>query len=262
MNMDANNPNGEEAPKLEDFLGGCCCYSTSPPPPDHHEEEEEEEPKQVNYSQTNVNINVPPPIFDTTTSYNITSSRQFQRGVDGYGYFSTNPATSSPFYHPQTTSLIPPPRPATSSEQFQSSADDNDPNPVSIMHHLHVPFETSYNSVSGFKSWLRQTPFHLLDKYPTTTHLQSLSLTMTPPSSQQPEAGLVPSSSNLQLLPAAADDTRKRAAMPKSTGTNREPVPRKSIDTFGQRTSQYRGVTRHFSLLLLVCHHIWSIDIF
>ena len=24
----------------------------------------------------------------------------------------------------------------------------------------------------------------------------------------------------------------------------REPVPRKSIDTFGQRTSQYRGVTR------------------
>ncbi|GAU32106.1 hypothetical protein TSUD_358130 [Trifolium subterraneum] len=39
------------------------------------------------------------------------------------------------------------------------------------------------------------------------------------------------------------EDPRKRS-LSKSNAA-REPVPRKSIDTFGQRTSQYRGVTRH-----------------
>ncbi|GFP90586.1 ap2-like ethylene-responsive transcription factor ail1 [Phtheirospermum japonicum] len=42
----------------------------------------------------------------------------------------------------------------------------------------------------------------------------------------------------------AMADLRKRAAAAKS-GEAKEPVPRKSIDTFGQRTSQFRGVTRH-----------------
>lgn len=38
-------------------------------------------------------------------------------------------------------------------------------------------------------------------------------------------------------------DNRKRPAVAKTLP--REPVPRKSIDTFGQRTSQFRGVTRY-----------------
>ncbi|XP_057977309.1 AP2-like ethylene-responsive transcription factor AIL1 [Malania oleifera] len=42
-------------------------------------------------------------------------------------------------------------------------------------------------------------------------------------------------------MPAPAD-SRKR---PVGKSLAREPVPRKSLDTFGQRTSQYRGVTRH-----------------
>lgn len=252
MGMEAN----EEPPKLEDFLG--CCYSTSPLNQHHHqhqEEEEEEDPKQFNYSQINVNMNIPPPSLDTTSYYNVATSRQIQTASEG-GYFGANPISSTPFYHSHSTAnLIPPSRLPTSTQLFQSSGDDeSDSNPVSV----HIPFETTttttttYNSVSGFKSWLRQTPPHLLNtsSTPTAPHFQSLSLTMNSPSSQQPEGGSMvsSSSSNLQLIPAAAaaaDHTRKRPAVLKSTTAHREPVPRKSIDTFGQRTSQYRGVTRH-----------------
>ena len=38
------------------------------------------------------------------------------------------------------------------------------------------------------------------------------------------------------------NEITRKGSMAKSLA--REPVPRKSIDTFGQRTSQYRGVTR------------------
>ncbi|XP_039139251.1 AP2-like ethylene-responsive transcription factor ANT [Dioscorea cayenensis subsp. rotundata] len=40
----------------------------------------------------------------------------------------------------------------------------------------------------------------------------------------------------------ALDSTKKRGT---GKGGHKQPVHRKSIDTFGQRTSQYRGVTRH-----------------
>ncbi|XP_052182766.1 AP2-like ethylene-responsive transcription factor AIL1 [Diospyros lotus] len=86
---------------------------------------------------------------------------------------------------------------------------------------FHVPFDGA-TSAAGFKSWLRGAPF-------AGEKSSALSLAMTP--SSQPAAS-----------PSPAADGRKRLAM-KSAG--REPVPRKSIDTFGQRTSQYRGVTRH-----------------
>ncbi|KAK6148745.1 hypothetical protein DH2020_016270 [Rehmannia glutinosa] len=42
---------------------------------------------------------------------------------------------------------------------------------------------------------------------------------------------------------AVTADVKKRAV--EKSGAVKEAVPRKSIDTFGQRTSQYRGVTRH-----------------
>jgi AP2-like factor (ANT lineage) len=41
------------------------------------------------------------------------------------------------------------------------------------------------------------------------------------------------------------EDPRKRSLT--KSNAPREPVPRKSIDTFGQRTSQYRGVTRYIN---------------
>ncbi|XP_077233899.1 AP2-like ethylene-responsive transcription factor ANT [Tasmannia lanceolata] len=70
--------------------------------------------------------------------------------------------------------------------------------------------------------------------------LQSLSLSMSPGS--QSSCVTAPQ----QISPAETDcvalETKKRAA---GKVGNKQPVHRKSIDTFGQRTSQYRGVTRH-----------------
>ncbi|GKV20022.1 hypothetical protein SLEP1_g30202 [Rubroshorea leprosula] len=70
--------------------------------------------------------------------------------------------------------------------------------------------------------------------------LQSLSLSMSPGS--QSSCVTAPR----QISPTAAEcsavETKKR--MVGKTG-QKQPVHRKSIDTFGQRTSQYRGVTRH-----------------
>ncbi|XP_008796976.2 AP2-like ethylene-responsive transcription factor CRL5 [Phoenix dactylifera] len=72
--------------------------------------------------------------------------------------------------------------------------------------------------------------------------LQSLSLSMSPGS--QSSCVTAPP----HLSPAAANDymaldgSKKRGT---GKGGQKQPVHRKSIDTFGQRTSQYRGVTRH-----------------
>ncbi|XP_034692550.1 AP2-like ethylene-responsive transcription factor AIL1 [Vitis riparia] len=68
---------------------------------------------------------------------------------------------------------------------------------------------------SGFNSWLRQTPF----------------------SGEKSSSCASADQSNNSA------ESRKRQVGGKAL--TREPVPRKSIDTFGQRTSQYRGVTRH-----------------
>lgn len=70
--------------------------------------------------------------------------------------------------------------------------------------------------------------------------LQSLSLSMSPGS--QSSCVTAPR----QISPSGTDsvvalDTKKRG--PAKLG-QKQPVHRKSIDTFGQRTSQYRGVTR------------------
>ncbi|XAR67583.1 hypothetical protein NMG60_11002394 [Bertholletia excelsa] len=86
-------------------------------------------------------------------------------------------------------------------------------------------------SVSGFKSWLRRTTqYSGPDKKPSEANeggasVQSLSLAVVP-------AG----------PPRGAAEGRRRPAVKSAA---REAMPRKSIDTFGQRTSQYRGVTRH-----------------
>ncbi|XP_023872648.1 AP2-like ethylene-responsive transcription factor ANT [Quercus suber] len=70
--------------------------------------------------------------------------------------------------------------------------------------------------------------------------LQSLSLSMSPGS--QSSCVTAPR----QISPAGTEcvamETKKRG--PGKVG-HKQPVHRKSIDTFGQRTSQYRGVTRH-----------------
>ncbi|KAL0395846.1 UNVERIFIED_CONTAM: AP2-like ethylene-responsive transcription factor ANT [Sesamum calycinum] len=70
--------------------------------------------------------------------------------------------------------------------------------------------------------------------------LQSLTLSMSPGSRSSSLNG------SQQIPPAMADcmgwENKKRAP---GKGDQKQIVHRKSIDTFGQRTSQYRGVTRH-----------------
>ncbi|XP_009394291.2 AP2-like ethylene-responsive transcription factor CRL5 [Musa acuminata AAA Group] len=70
--------------------------------------------------------------------------------------------------------------------------------------------------------------------------LQSLSLSMSPGS--QSSCVTAPAQVSSTTEPMAFDTTRK---MRPAKGCQKQPVHRKSIDTFGQRTSQYRGVTRH-----------------
>ncbi|KAD4888301.1 hypothetical protein R6Q59_034640 [Mikania micrantha] len=76
--------------------------------------------------------------------------------------------------------------------------------------------------------------------------LQSLRLSMSPGCSQSSSCVTV---SQQQMTPAinvtepVVMDTKKRGSV--KVNQHKQIVHRKSLDTFGQRTSQYRGVTRH-----------------
>ncbi|KDP40705.1 hypothetical protein JCGZ_24704 [Jatropha curcas] len=206
----------EEGPKLEDFLG---CYSNSPSDETKVYCQEDQIPTQNHINRINVNV---APAFTTTNNGDIDTS-------SGENLTNASSLVQSYNHHyndnPQT--LIP-------NDNLQHC----DPNP-SLSHNnsiYHVPFESNGTCVSGFKSWLKQNPFSS-DKSSNEVNncnFQPLSLTMSPSS----QNGLV-AVSPLQVI-----DNRQR---PTTVGKSlvREPVPRKSIDTFGQRTSQYRGVTRH-----------------
>ncbi|OMO70649.1 hypothetical protein CCACVL1_18743 [Corchorus capsularis] len=205
----------EEGPKLEDFLG--CCYSNSPSEDQtkvYCQTQQQEDQTQNNVS-TRINVNVAP-------CYN----GDMENGED----FSNPSSLIQAFhYNENTQTLIP-------SENLHQC----DPNPNHNQNNgiYHVPFDGA-TSVSGFKSWLRQTPFSSGKNGSSTegsnNNFQTLSLTMSPTSQNG-------SSTIDAIAPLEVVDTRKRSG---GKTLAKEPVPRKSIDTFGQRTSQYRGVTRH-----------------
>lgn len=73
--------------------------------------------------------------------------------------------------------------------------------------------------------------------------LKPLSLSMSPGSQSScvtaPQQQITSASENEHLV---LEHSKKRA---NEKGGEKQPVHRKSIDTFGQRTSQYRGVTRY-----------------
>ncbi|KAJ7568768.1 hypothetical protein O6H91_01G047200 [Diphasiastrum complanatum] len=71
--------------------------------------------------------------------------------------------------------------------------------------------------------------------------LQSLTLSMSQ-SSNHPTSKGVDSAANAERSPHGA---KKRSPAAGSNQINTEASPRKSMDTFGQRTSRYRGVTKH-----------------
>lgn len=88
--------------------------------------------------------------------------------------------------------------------------------------------------------------------------LQSLSLSMSPGS--QSSCVTAPR----QISPASTEcvvaiETKKRG--PTKVG-QKQPVHRKSIDTFGQRTSQYRGVTRFVISTVSVTYYIFILLFF
>ncbi|KAG0482383.1 hypothetical protein HPP92_010467 [Vanilla planifolia] len=72
--------------------------------------------------------------------------------------------------------------------------------------------------------------------------LHPLSLSMSPGSQSSCITAPQHLSSPVASDSLALDVSKKRGA---AKGVQKQPVHRKSLDTFGQRTSQYRGVTRH-----------------
>ncbi|XVE51868.1 hypothetical protein DITRI_Ditri02bG0075700 [Diplodiscus trichospermus] len=202
----------EDGPKLEDFLG--CCYSNSPSEETKACCRTQEDQNQNSVPAARINVNVAP-------SYN-------SHGDTESGENFTNPSSliQTYLYNENPQSLM------ASDHNLQQC----DPNPNHNQNGgmYHVPLESA-TSVSGFKSWLRQTPFSGgkgSAEASNNCNFQTLSLTMSPSS----QSGLA------AIAPLEEVDSRKR---PVGKTFGRDPVPRKSIDTFGQRTSQYRGVTRH-----------------
>uniref|UniRef100_A0A803LDE4 AP2/ERF domain-containing protein n=1 Tax=Chenopodium quinoa TaxID=63459 RepID=A0A803LDE4_CHEQI len=99
-------------------------------------------------------------------------------------------------------------------------------------HYSSSPFDGA--AISQFKSWLRQTPPTV--EHTTTTHFSGI------------DNGVQPQPLSLSVSPMVGleevTDVKKRGQA-KLVNGGRELVPRKSLDTFGHRTSQYRGVTKH-----------------
>ncbi|XP_058108578.1 AP2-like ethylene-responsive transcription factor AIL1 isoform X2 [Magnolia sinica] len=215
-----------DGPKLEDFLGG---YSNTTPDNTHNNTSTQPPLSSFNHQpyyqnpSPRINVNVPPTSFNTTPierdDYNIQTSSPLIPAFHHQAHHQNYTESSQP--------LIP-------------SAHLQNPNNI-----YHVPIDGGggATSIAGFKSWLRQGQFPA-DKSPAGSdvadkcNFQSLTLSMSPgPQGGGGTAGIacvVPS-------PMAAEN-RKR---PVGKSIGRDPIPRKSIDTFGQRTSQYRGVTRH-----------------
>ncbi|CAI8607912.1 unnamed protein product [Vicia faba] len=118
----------------------------------------------------------------------------------------------------------------------------------SLIHSFHHPYNDNnnnhhalINNSTMYKSWMTQTQFSegKSSNDGNGCSFQSLNLTMSPSVPNGVSVGGVGAISNVQMN----EDPRKRSLSKSSSA--REPIPRKSIDTFGQRTSQYRGVTRH-----------------
>lgn len=232
----ASHEDRHQGPKLEDFLGS-CCYSNSP-------STDADEQNQHN----GINVNIVP-----SSCFNVDNNGDFDLET------TTENLTSHPssiihhhynqhHHHPQTQTLNP---------SYTYNHDDVMYHHHFLHQHQHVPFESA-TSVAGFKSWLRQAPFAAAsassaeksDAASDTNQgnncgFQSLSLAMNPISSEQNGRIITTAITPLQVRGAAADNRKRPVG--KLTAA-KEPVPRKSIDSFGQRTSQYRGVTRYYYL--------------
>ncbi|XP_028797318.1 AP2-like ethylene-responsive transcription factor AIL1 [Neltuma alba] len=126
--------------------------------------------------------------------------------------------------------------PSFSTNTEMETNGENFANPPSLIQSFHAYNDGNPRAVipsnGMYKSWLAQSQSSAeVNGY----NYQSLALTMSPS---------VPNTLCGAVSPVQVEDDARKRPITKSLAA-REPVPRKSIDTFGQRTSQYRGVTRH-----------------
>ncbi|MQM08346.1 hypothetical protein Taro_041201 [Colocasia esculenta] len=223
-------PNPEsKGPKLEDFLGGYADNSANDNPAQQHQIPSFHDIYYHNPGSSGINMNMPP-TFSSSPMERETAGDGMQGPYPLFQSFQ-QPAVGSfenPTFKPQF--FVPP-------VHVQGGADAS-PSPIP---------ETLYNagfegtsSIAGFKSWLRQNqyvPEKATLPDPEKCNFRSLALTMS--GGMQPDGT---AAVQVAVSPLVAAEDRKRQV---AKSGNREAVPRKSIETFGQRTSQYRGVTRH-----------------
>ncbi|KAL4568804.1 hypothetical protein LXL04_024420 [Taraxacum kok-saghyz] len=129
----------------------------------------------------------------------------------------------------------------------------HDQNIVADTCNLHLPSIGEDDDITGMKNWISRN-YH--SGVTTADHggggggygdLQSLSLSMSFGNCSQSSAcvtqqEIVPAANN-HVADCVVLDTKKRGS--EKVDQQKQIVHRKSLDTFGQRTSQYRGVTRH-----------------
>ncbi|KAG6473598.1 hypothetical protein ZIOFF_067515 [Zingiber officinale] len=215
----------EQGPKFEDFLGS---YSGNPN--GEHQSLQQQQPisqfHDLYYHHSSgvdgINVNIPPSI----TSTEITPAAE--KGEVGYPYIH---CFHQHHHHPhQSFDDRITPKPAF------LIANANQSSTTSSIYNLGMESSTS---ISSMKSWLRQHQYvpdnRKLNK---ASESQSLSLSMGPGFQTCSHEIVLPTE---ESLPEATTDLN--CLNGKSSA--HELVPRKSIETFGQRTSQYRGVTRH-----------------
>lgn len=219
------NPD-KEGPKLEDFLGG---YSNATQEMNNTSSNDVSQsfngvycqtPQSYNQGDQNpngrINVNIPPTFCNSTTN------------IEGEGSLINPSRLIQGLHHPNQHHTET--QPLISTTHFQN------PNPNNSNGIYHVALDGP-TSISGFKSWLRQNPFpaEKSSSEASKCNYQSLSLSMSPGS--QLSSGPIACVSTSPLV-----DNEKRSV---GKSLTREPIPRKSTETFGQRTSKYRGVTRH-----------------
>ncbi|KAH9321083.1 hypothetical protein KI387_015722, partial [Taxus chinensis] len=213
-----------EGPKLENFLGGASMtnqYQDSI----YYTEGNNSNTNSANANQR-INVNLP-----------FLQCRQREEVPPSFHAFSSSmgmEATESYQQH-NISDLV--------QESHQMPFHVN-PNQAFEDCNLQLPPGSGFLGLSALKTWLRQNPNpeKLGCSSPGKSNLgggggigefhQALTLSMTPAS------GSISTSAVINPQANSSVDTRKR-------GAGKSLVPRKSIDTFGQRTSQFRGVTRH-----------------
>ncbi|KAG1334278.1 AP2-like ethylene-responsive transcription factor AIL1 [Cocos nucifera] len=203
-----------EGPKLEDLLGG-YSENTNEENQSHESISSFHNFYYHNRPSPRININMPP-------SFSNGNKEREEEIQNSYKLFQS-------FHRSQ-----------------QSFEETQNLNPQFLMPNHNPITNSMYNvgldgatSISGFKSRLRQNLSAPTEKQMAETtecNSQSLTLSMSPS---------VPFGAN-EIIPAVSSHFYgNRRNSPVVKPMNQEPIPRKSHETCGQRTSQYRGVTRH-----------------